>query len=83
MISGITLPDIVAVPLTKLTGTPTPLAAIIALFMFPTAVSSYSMAKKLGGNAQFAAEQVVLTTAFSCVAVFFWVFIFKYLGLLA
>lgn len=59
------------------------LAAIIALFASPTAVSSYSMAQKLGGNAQFAAEQVVFTTAFSCVTVFVWVFVFKTLGLLA
>ena len=57
------------------------LATLIAVFASPTAVSSYPMAQQLGGDTDFAAAQVVLTTALSGVTVFLWVFLFKTLGL--
>lgn len=59
------------------------LATMIALFASPTAVSSYPMAQQMGGDEDLAAGQVVFTTAFSIVTVFFWVLIFKLLGFLA
>ncbi|MCE5342479.1 MAG: AEC family transporter [Eubacteriales bacterium] len=57
------------------------LATLIAVFASPTAVSSYPMAQQLGGDTDFAAAQVVLTTTFSGVSVFIWIFLFKSLGL--
>ncbi len=84
VLARLVLLPLVFIPLAALIGIrDVSLAAIIALFASPTAVSSYSMAQKLGGNAQFAAEQVVFTTAFSCITVFLWVFVFKVLGLLS
>ena len=59
------------------------LAALLAVFASPTAVSSYPMAQQIGGDADFAAAQVVFTTALSGITVFGWVFALKALGLLA
>jgi malate permease and related proteins len=56
------------------------LATLIAVFASPTAVSSYPMAQQLGGDTDFAAAQVVLTTTFSGLTVFLWIFLFKSLG---
>lgn len=58
------------------------LATLIAVFASPTAVSSYPMAQQMGGDADFAAAQVALTTAFSSVTVFVWILLFRVLGLL-
>ena len=58
------------------------LAALIAVFASPTAVSSYPMAQQIGGDEDFAAGQVVFSTAFSTVTVFLWVLAFKRLGFL-
>lgn len=57
------------------------LAVLIAVFASPTAVSSYPMAQELGGDADFAAAQVVLTTTFSSLTVFLWIFALKAMGL--
>ena len=59
------------------------LAALIALYASPTAVSSYPMAQQLGGDVELAAQQVVFTTAFSGVTIFLWLFLLKTLGFLA
>ncbi len=58
------------------------LAAMIALFASPTAVSSYPMAQQMGGDDALAAGQVVFTTVFSVVTVFLWVFALKALSFL-
>jgi len=58
------------------------LATLIAVFASPTAVSSYPMAQQIGGDADFAAAQVVFTTTFSSLTVFCWIFAFKMLGFL-
>lgn len=79
---------LVVVPLVFLSGAialgirDVSLATLIAVFASPTAVSSYPMAQQIGGDADFAAAQVVLTTALSSLTVFLWVFIFKTLGYL-
>ncbi|MBN1778377.1 MAG: AEC family transporter [Clostridiales bacterium] len=59
------------------------LAALIALYASPTAVSSYPMAQQLGGDVDFAAQQVIFTTTFSGVTIFIFLFILKSLGYLA
>ena len=80
---------LVAAPLVLLTGAVAlgirdmSLATLIAVFASPTAVSSYPMAQQLGGDTDFAAAQVVLTTALSGITVFLWVFAFKSMGFLA
>ncbi|MBR2924339.1 MAG: AEC family transporter [Clostridia bacterium] len=58
------------------------LASLIAVYASPCSVSSYPMAQQMGGNDDLAGAQVVFTTTFSVVTVFFWVFILKSLGLL-
>ena len=59
------------------------LAALLALYASPTAVSGYAMAQQLGGDAKLAAQQVICTTAFSGVTIFVFLFILKALGYLA
>ncbi|MBE0601202.1 MAG: AEC family transporter, partial [Firmicutes bacterium] len=59
------------------------LAALIALYASPTAVSSFPMAQQLGGNVDFAAQQVIFTTAFSGFTIFLFLFLLKSLGYLA
>ena len=58
------------------------LAVLIAVFASPTAVSSYPMAQQIGGDADYAAAQVVFTTALSSFTVFLWVFVLRALQLL-
>ena len=59
------------------------LAALIALYGSPTAVSSFPMAQQLGGDADLAAQQVIFTTVFSGVTIFIWLFVLKSMGFLA
>ena len=58
------------------------LASLIAVYASPCSVSSYPMAQQMGGNDDLAGAQVVFTTTFSVVTVFFWVLILRSLGLL-
>ena len=53
------------------------LSVLIAVFASPTAVSSYPMAQQIGGDADYAAAQVVFTTALSSFSVFLWVFVLR------
>lgn len=50
------------------------LATILAIFASPTAVSSFVMAKQMGGDGDLAGQIVVFSTLFSCITVFLWVF---------
>ncbi len=59
------------------------LAALIALYGSPTAVSSYPMTQQLGGDIDLAAQQVAFTTTFSGITIFIWLFLLKTLGFLA
>lgn len=56
------------------------LATLIAVFASPVSVSSFPMAQQMGGNDDLAGGQVVFTTAFSILTVFFWVYILKAFG---
>jgi len=58
------------------------LASLIAVYASPCSVSSYPMAQQMGGNDDLAGAQVVFTTTFSVITVFFWVLILRSLGLL-
>lgn len=57
------------------------LAAMIAIFGSPTAVSSFTMAQQMGGDAALAGDIVVLTSALSCVTMFAWALALKSLGM--
>ena len=56
------------------------LAVLMSLFGSPTAVSSFSMAKQMDGDAQLAGHLVVFGSMFSVITMFLWIFIFKQLG---
>lgn len=71
-----------ALPVAALFGLRGPeFAALISMFATPAAVSSFSMAVQMGGNAELAACAVTTTTLLSSVTMFFWIFLFKSLGM--
>ena len=78
---------LVAVPLVMLTlGTllgyrGETLVPILAIFGAPIAVSSYTMAEQMDGDGTLAASLVVLTTAFSILTMFLFIFALKQMGL--
>lgn len=53
------------------------LAILMSIFASPTAVSSFSMAKQMDGDADLAGHLVVLGSMLSVVTMFVWIFIFK------
>jgi len=57
------------------------MASLVAVYASPCSVSSFPMAQQMGGNDDLAGAQVVFTTTFSVITVFFWVFVLKSLGL--
>ena len=56
-------------------------AVLISMFATPAAVSSFSMAAQMGGDADLAASAVTMTTLLSAVTMFLWIFLFKTLGM--
>ena len=56
------------------------LASVMLAFGAPTAVSSFTMAQQMGGDAELASAQVILSTAASAVTMFLFIFVFKQLG---
>jgi predicted permease len=66
---------LITIPLAVLLGfRGVELATILAIFASPTAVSSFVMAKQMGGDGDLAGQIVVFSTLFSCITVFLWVF---------
>lgn len=55
-------------------------AVMMIVFGSPCAVSSYTMAAQMDGDAELAAQQVMLTTILSSVSMFAMIFAFKSLG---
>ena len=53
---------------------------LLCIFATPCAVASFAMAQQLGSNAELAGNGVVVTSAFSSITLFFWVVLFKMLG---
>ncbi len=58
------------------------LATLLAMLAAPTAVSSFTMAQQMDSNGELAAEAVVMTSAFSAITMFLWIFVLKQAGLL-
>ena len=57
------------------------LAAMIAIFGSPTAISSFTMTQQMGGDAALAGDIVVFTSALSCITMFAWALALKSLGM--
>ena len=53
------------------------LACVFISFGAPTAVSSYPMAQQMGGDGELAAEIVAMTSVFSIVTTFLFIFLLK------
>ena len=56
-------------------------AVLMIVFGSPCAVNSYTMAAQMDGDAELAAQQVMLTTVLSSVSMFVMIFLFKTLGI--
>ncbi len=54
---------------------------LIAVFASPVAVSSFTMANQMNSDSDLAANNVAFTSAFACLTIFFWIFLFKHLGM--
>ena len=58
------------------------LGAIFIVYMSPTAVASYVMAKNMHSNDQLAGQILIMTTIFSCLTLFLGIFILRALALI-
>lgn len=58
------------------------LAVVLVSFGAPTAVASFPMAQQMGGDGELAAEQVALTSVFSILSNFLFIFVLKSLAFL-
>ena len=58
------------------------LAVLISIFATPTAMASYIMARNMGNDGTLSAQIVVLTTACSCITIFFIVYFLRVWGYL-
>lgn len=54
---------------------------LIAVFASPVAVSSFTMANQMNSDSELAANNVAFTSAFACLTIFLWIFLFKHLGM--
>jgi len=54
---------------------------LIAMLAAPTAVSSFTMAESMDSDGELAGNCVVFSSAFACLTMFLWLFIFKTLGI--
>lgn len=88
LIGAVTLGKLVVVPLVMLLPAillagyrGQALASLLIAFGGPIAVSSFTMAQQMDGDADLAAELVISTTIFSVFTLFVFIFVFKTLGL--
>jgi predicted permease len=58
------------------------LGCIVATIASPVAISSFTMAKEMDGDADLAAQLVIITTVLSLVTIFFWLYGLKSFNLL-
>ena len=56
------------------------LASLLPVFASSTAVTSFTMAQQMGGDAELAGNIVVATSALCALTLFFWCFLFRSLG---
>lgn len=58
------------------------LCTVLITFAAPVAINSYTMAAQMEGDADLAGGIVLLTSLFSCLTLFLWIWLLKGLGLL-
>ena len=56
---------------------------ILVIFASPVATSAFTMAQNMGSDGALAGELVAMTTVFSLFTLFFWIYLYGILGLLA
>lgn len=56
------------------------MVALMALLASPTAVSSFTMAQQMDGDAELAGQLVVFGSLFSILTIFLWTFLLKQIG---
>jgi predicted permease len=54
---------------------------LLPLYGSPIAVASYTMALQMDGDAELASQQVVYSSVFSILTMFFWIVVLKELGM--
>lgn len=55
--------------------------SLVSMLAAPTAISSYTMAESMGSDGELAGNCVIFSSAFSCLTLFLWLFLFKNLGM--
>jgi hypothetical protein len=58
------------------------LSTILIIFASPSAISGYIMAKNMGNDSELAGQIIILTTLFSSISLFAWVFFMRLFGLI-
>lgn len=58
------------------------IAILLGAFASPPAANSYNMARQMGGDADLAANLVVIGTIVSCVTLFLWIFLLQQIHML-
>lgn len=83
VIGKIVISPLIVIPIAALCGfRDANLLSLVIVFASPTAVSSYTMAAAYGHDPELAGQQVVMTSIFSMVSVFVWIFLLRSLGLI-
>ncbi len=83
VIGKIVISPLIVIPIAALCGfRDANLLSLVIVFASPTAVSSYTMAAAYGHDPELAGQQVVMTSIFSMISVFLWIFLLRSLGLI-
>ena len=53
---------------------------LVGIFAAPCAISSFTMAQQMDSDGVLAGASVIFTSAFACITMFLWLFIFKTAG---
>ncbi len=62
--------------------TPIEFAALMAVYISPTALASFTMAQNMGSNGELAGEIVVLTSIASIFSIFLWLTVLQFMNLI-
>lgn len=54
---------------------------LFAMIASPSAIASYTMAESMGSDGELAGNCVIFSSAFSCLTMFLWLFLFKNIGI--
>ncbi len=76
------MPVLILVPALLMGYRGSTVGALLSLAGSPTAVSSYVMAQQTGNDGDLAGQIIAVTTIFSVLTVFVWIFVLRSLGFL-